>query len=85
MLNLYSFEQMVLDRQSETSKQYRQRSLLRQAAEVQPVRADSPAPGSSVRSRLGLMFVRTVAWLSGATLVQKPTGTRECVCVPVKG
>ncbi len=83
MLNLYSLEQTILDRQTEMTKQYRRQSLLRDAAGAQPEWVNRPALGSSARSRVGLMLVRVGARLAGAAISQRPTGTHECVCVPV--
>ena len=83
MVNLYSLEQIALDRQAEMRKQSLQHSLLWQAADARPRPRIIPVAGSSVRSELGRLLVRAGQRLNGTALPQQRACTRPCVCVPV--
>jgi hypothetical protein len=83
MLNLYSFEQRVLDRRTEMRKEALRRSLLKQAAESRDGLVSEPAVGSSIRSSIALLLVRLGQRLDSEALPQQRLYTRQCVCVPV--
>jgi hypothetical protein len=83
VVNLYSLEQLALDRQTEMRRQSIRLFLLQQTDNAPDGLAGSTATGSPVRSRVGLLLVRIGLRLADAALPQQRAGTRQCVCVPV--
>ncbi len=83
MVNLYSLEELALDRQRGMARQPLRRSLLQQAADASPGLRAVPTVGSSAQSRVGLLLVRVGLRPGNVGLPQKRAGTLPCVCVPV--